>query len=113
MYIRWPQKPFLMPPATANVALAFGLVGETIQPPPVTKSAGAVSQEGNGGGEAGHEMSACACEMTMSASGGPPGVGLLATTCRALTSMLADCPAADPDCSLITTEPALSGSWSV
>src|SRR5205807_1984715 len=43
-----------------------------------------------------------------SASGGPPS-GLLIVTCRALTSMLPDCPLTELDCSLITTVPALSG----
>src|SRR5438046_5517293 len=43
-----------------------------------------------------------------SASGAPPS-GSLMVTCRALTSMLPDCPLTELDCSLITTVPALSG----
>ena len=43
-----------------------------------------------------------------SASGAPPA-GLVMVTCRALTSMLPDCPLTELDCSLITTVPALSG----
>src|SRR5216683_6168747 len=43
-----------------------------------------------------------------SASGAPPA-GLVMVTCRALTSMLPDCPLTVLDCSLITSVPALSG----
>src|SRR5438105_7214060 len=98
-----------MPPATAKFALAFGLEGDAIHPPPVTKSAAALPQGGGGGGEAGQLMSAWAWETITSASGAPP-VGLLTTTCRALTSMVPDWPLTELDCSLMTTEPALSGS---
>src|SRR2546429_1540044 len=47
-----------------------------------------------------------------SASAGPPA-GLLMVTCRALTSMLPDCPFTELDCSLITTVPAFSGRTTV
>src|SRR2546421_12990481 len=100
-----------MPPATAKLALAFGSDGDAIHPPPVTKSAAVAS---HGGGDAGQVMSACAWEMMTSASGADdPGVGLLTTTCRALTSIVPDWPLTELDCSLITTDPALTGSWIV
>ena len=99
-----------MPPATAKFALAFGSDGDTIHPPPVTKSAAVAS---HAGGDAGHVMSECAWEMITSASGADPGVGLLTTTWRALTSIVPDWPLTELDCSLITTDPALSGSWTV
>jgi len=60
MYIRCPQKPFFTPPATAKFALALGSDGETIHPPPVTKSVGAAPQAGGCDGAVGHVMSACA-----------------------------------------------------
>src|SRR2546430_3727286 len=47
-----------------------------------------------------------------SASGGPPA-GSLMVTCRALTSMLPDCPLNELDCSLMTTVPAFSGRTTV
>src|SRR5712691_426543 len=99
-----------MPPATAKFALALGSDGDTIHPPPVTKS---VEVPPHGGGDAGQVMSACAWETITSASGAPLGDVLLTTTCRALTSMLPDWPLAELDCWLITTDPALSGSWIV
>src|SRR3989441_4895698 len=103
-----------MPPPTAELALAAPLEGDTIQPPPVTKSVAPVPHTGVGGGDAGQVMSACTCETITSASGAPlPGAGLLATTWRALTSMPPDWPFTELDCSLITTEPALAGSWMV
>src|SRR4051794_34553195 len=102
MYMRWPQVPSL-PPATAKFAFAFGFEGDTIQPPPVTKSVVAVLHGGGGDGDAGQVMSAWACAITTSASGAPPSTGLFATTCRALTSMLPDCPLVELDCSLMTT----------
>src|SRR3989441_1057337 len=108
MYIRCPQKPFFTPPATAKFALALGSDGETIHPPPVTKSVGVAPQAGGCDGDVGHVMSACACETITSARGGPT-VGLAMVTCRALTSMLPDCPLTELDCSLITTVPALLG----
>src|SRR2546425_4280135 len=108
MYIRCPQKPFFTPPATAKFALALGSDGETIHPPPVTKSVGVAPQTGGCDGDVGHVMSACALETMTSASGGAP-TGLLMVTCRALTSMLPDGPLTELDCSLITTVPALSG----
>src|SRR5207245_8692143 len=47
-----------------------------------------------------------------SASAGPPA-GLVVVTCKALTSMLPDCPFTELDCSLITTVPAFSGRTTV
>ena len=47
-----------------------------------------------------------------SASAGPPA-GSLMVTCKALTSMLPDCPFTELDCSLITTVPAFSGRTTV
>src|SRR2546425_12461557 len=108
MYIKCPQNPFCTPPATAKFALALGSDGETIHPPPVTKSVGVAPQTGGCDGDVGHVMSACALEAMTSASGGAP-TGLLMVTCRALTSMLPDGPLTELDCSLITTVPALSG----
>src|SRR5947207_10112937 len=99
MYIRCPQnEPFLMPPATAKFAFAFGSEGETIHPPPVTKSVEAPAHDRGGGGETGHVMSACACETITSARGAPPGVVLLITTCSALTSIAPDWPLTELDC---------------
>src|SRR5207245_4856878 len=108
MYSRCPQKPFFMPPATAKFALALGSDGETIHPPPVTKSVGVPPQTGGGDGDVGHVMSACACETITSIRGGPPS-GPVIVTWRALTSMLPDCPLSELNCSLITTVPALPG----
>src|SRR2546425_13090164 len=108
MYIRCPQKPFFTPPATAKFALALGSDGETIHPPPVTKSVGVAPQAGGCDGDVGHVMSACACETITSARGGPT-VGLAIVTCRAFTSMLPACPLTEFDCSLITTVPTLLG----
>src|SRR5207248_11121549 len=99
-----------MPPATAKFALAFEFDGDPIHPPPVTKSVAVPSHAGGDGGDAGHVMSECAWEMITSASGADP-VGLLTTTCKALTSIAPDWPLTELDCSLITTDPALSGSW--
>ena len=100
-----------MPPATAKFALAFESDGDTIHPPPVTKSPAVAS---HGGGDTGQVMSACAWETITSASGGPLGVvGLLTTTCRALTSIVPDWPLTELDCSLIVTLPASRGSWIV
>src|SRR5207244_4923421 len=108
---RCPQNPFLMPPATAKFALALGSEGETIHPPPVTKSVGVAPQAGGCDGDVGHVISACACERITSASGGPRVglTGLVMVTCRAFTSMLPDCPLIEGDCSLITTVPASTG----
>src|SRR5438445_1514613 len=113
MYSRCPQKPFFMPPATAKFALALRSDGETIHPPPVTKSVGVAPQAGGCDGDVGHVMSACAWETMTSTNGGGPPTGLLMVTCRALTSMLPDCPLTELDCSLITTMPALSGRTTV
>src|SRR5207244_8677008 len=96
-----------MPPATAKFALAFESDGDTIHPPPVTKSAAVAS---HGGGDAGQVMSACAWEMITSASGAPPGVGLLTTKCRALTSIVPEWPLTELDCSLLATTTAILGS---
>src|SRR5438093_3305706 len=100
-----------MPPATAKFALALASDGETIQPPPVTKSVGVVPQAGGCDGDVGHVISACACETITSANGGPRVglAGLVMVTCRAFTSTLPDWPLGEPDCSLITTVPALTG----
>src|SRR4029077_18191243 len=107
---RGPQKPFFTPPATAKFALALGSDGETIHPPPVTKSVGVAPQAGGCDGDVGHVISACACETMTSASGPPAGVaGSGMGTCSALTSMVADRPPNELDCSLIIPVPALSG----
>ena len=93
-----------LPPATAKFAFAFGSDGDGIQPPPVTKSLVVVAQGGGDAGEAGQLMSEWTCAITTSASGVPPGaVGLVATTCSALTSILPDWPLNELDCSLMTT----------
>src|SRR5438445_13134180 len=107
MYMRCPQKPFFTPPATAKFALALGSDGETIQPPPVTKSVGVTPQAGGCDGDVGHVISACAGETMTSASAGPPA-GLLMATCRALTAMRPDCACTELDCSPIPTRPAPS-----
>src|SRR4051794_15043905 len=114
MYIRCPQnEPFLIPPATAKFAFAFRSDGDTIHPPPVTKSVEVASHAGREGGVAGQLMSACACATITSAIGGPPATGLLTMTCKALTSIAPDWSFIEGDCSLITTDPAFSGSWTV
>src|SRR2546422_2417918 len=68
-----------MPPPTPKFAFAPDGV-PVIQPPPVTKSAGVHPGGGGGGGVGSQLMSACAEEMTTSATP-------VAITCRALTVM--------------------------
>src|SRR5438105_198822 len=88
---RWPDSaPFLSPPATAKFALPPD--GDTIHPPPVTKSDPA---HGGCGGGPGQVMSACADAMTTSAT---PGT----ITCSALTVMS---PGPLLFCSLMITSP--------
>src|SRR3989442_9836306 len=97
-----------MPPGHAKFRFGVGSRGHPDHPPPVTKSPAVAS---HGGGDTGQVMSACAWEMITSASGAPPGAGLLTTTWRALTSMVPDWPLTELDCSLMMTAPALRGSW--
>src|SRR2546427_13293417 len=86
MYSRCPQ-PFFRPPATAKFALALGSDGETIHPPPVTKSVGVAPQAGGCGGDVGHVVAACPGETLPGGRGGPArGVAVL--TGRAFTAML-------------------------
>src|SRR5882672_12575506 len=89
MYVRWPQNPpFLIPPATPKVPLAPD--GAVIHPPPVMKS---LLESQAGAGQL--WMSACADEMTTSATPGN-------TTCSAFTVMS---PSPVVSCSLMTTFP--------
>src|SRR2546422_9929874 len=88
-----------MPPATPKLARPPD--DPVIQPPPVTKSPTGLEH-------AAHAMSACADEITTSASGGP-GRGLQTVTCSALTVISGGLPLVVPDCSLITITPAPPG----
>src|SRR2546429_6832635 len=88
---RCPQNPFLMPPATAKFALALGSEGETIHPPPVTKSVGVAPQAGGCDGDGGQVMSACAGETKTAARRGPPE-GLVAGPGSPFTSNVPGCP---------------------